>query len=970
MSNKKSLSLRLKLSLLFLVVGMTPFAIGTALSVNKSIEGLEAAGFEKLATSRDLKKAHVETFFDSRRFELDALVQSVGLVRQEAFQKLNAVRSARVRAVKGHFDGAALHLQSLARSKSVVESASQFKEAFHAAEISDNDDVQRLSVFYSEQFGGTYSERNSGATPDTGKLIGQMSPVALRHQAAFLADDEAVAGEANLRLRSSSLSAYSDVHESYHPGFRGVQEDFGYYDFFIVDDVTGHVVYSVFKEVDFATSLLEGPYANSGLGNAFRLAKDATDSHVYFEDFAPYLPSYEAPATFISCGIFDQGERIGVAIIQLPLDQITSVMSSREGMGKTGESYLVGSDHLMRSDSYLDPEFHSVAASFVNPSKGRVDTKAVEMGLAGSSGQEIIIDYNGNQVLSSWAPVNILGKRWVLCTEVDLTEALIPHAEGQDVDFYTSFKQRNGLYDVLLFDPSGSCFFTVEREADYQTNFLNGPYAQSHLGEAFREVLRSKKGTMADFAPYGPSNGDPAAFLLQPVLSGGEVAMVVATQLPLDAINETMTSRVGMGETGETILVGPDYKMRSDSYRDPVSHSVQASFASGASSSLRTQGAVAVFENDESGVGYDQDYLGNEVIVAYAPVKIDEGVTYCLIAKQDTVEAQAAVSEIKTSSTWTAVIGALVILVLAWFVSLRIATPIRSVMRGLAKSAKRLSEASSQVSEASGTAANGASNQAASLEETTASVTEIAGMAASNAANTGSASSKAQENQDLATQANRIMGDAGEAVRTGQATMHKLTEAIDGIRASSSETGKIVSTIDEIAFQTNLLALNAAVEAARAGEAGAGFAVVAEEVRSLAMRSAEAAKETGVMIAASTERAEKGVDVVRQAREALEGIAGGVGSVSELLGTISATSVEQSGLMESLLTSNKEAAVGIDQISNAMNSLDSVTQANAAAAEEASSTSVELEALAEVVAEYARDLSVAVEGAVTPVTSE
>jgi methyl-accepting chemotaxis protein len=171
------------------------------------------------------------------------------------------------------------------------------------------------------------------------------------------------------------------------------------------------------------------------------------------------------------------------------------------------------------------------------------------------------------------------------------------------------------------------------------------------------------------------------------------------------------------------------------------------------------------------------------------------------------------------------------------------------------------------------------------------------------------------------------------AAEGGNQAMARMTGAIGDIQSSAAETARIVRAIDEIAFQTNLLALNAAVEAARAGEAGKGFAVVAEEVRSLAMRSAEAARNTGQLIEQSVANAKRGVTIADEVDASLGSIAAAVGKVNALIGEIAASSRDQS--------------TGIEQISSAVGNIDRVTQQNAAAAEQSAAAAEELSAQAE-----------------------
>jgi methyl-accepting chemotaxis protein len=227
---------------------------------------------------------------------------------------------------------------------------------------------------------------------------------------------------------------------------------------------------------------------------------------------------------------------------------------------------------------------------------------------------------------------------------------------------------------------------------------------------------------------------------------------------------------------------------------------------------------------------------------------------------------------------------------------------------------KNLSTGSDMVSSASQMMASGANQQAASLEETSASLEEMASMTKANA--------------DNANEANNLMQSANQIVTEANSSMEEVTVSMEDITKASEETSKIIKTIDEIAFQTNLLALNAAVEAARAGEAGAGFAVVADEVRNLAMRAADAAKDTAAMIEDTVKKVSTGSVLVSKTNEAFKEVATSSEKVAHLVNEISSASAEQSG--------------GIDQVNTAVVEMDKVTQENAAGTEELSSQAEEL----------------------------
>ena len=159
-------------------------------------------------------------------------------------------------------------------------------------------------------------------------------------------------GSKDLLDQAADGSGYSESHKLYHPIIRNYLEKFGYYDIFLVDIVSGDIVYSVFKEVDYATSLRDGPYASTNLGRAFsEAAKSSWKDSVAFVDYQTYPPSYEAAASFIASPIFDGDKKIGVAIFQMPIGRINDILSERTGLGESGETYAVGSDHLFRNDS-------------------------------------------------------------------------------------------------------------------------------------------------------------------------------------------------------------------------------------------------------------------------------------------------------------------------------------------------------------------------------------------------------------------------------------------------------------------------------------------------------------------------------------------------------------------------------------------------------------------------------------------
>ncbi|MGB1292038.1 MAG: HAMP domain-containing protein, partial [Pseudoalteromonas sp.] len=381
----KNLDLSKKLMSAFLLVALIPLAIVIAFSLSNSSTALNKQTYAQLEAVSEIKKSAIERHFNDIKSQLLFLSNS-SLVHSAAIELTNAFKD---------------------KTTSTQLSSSQYT---------------LLTEYYENTFNKKYAQENKNVSQSF-DIHSQLTTQALYWQYYYLVQNPYPVGEkANLH-RASNDAQYNVVHEKHHDFLFKFAQRFDFYDIFIIDNQSAEVVYSVYKEVDFATSLATGPFAKSNLALAYEQAKNIAENEVTFVDYQQYLPSYDAPASFIATPIYEQGVHTSTLVFQISIDALNVIMTERAGLGKSGETYLVGPDFLMRSDSYLDPKNHSVINSFRFPETGAVKTAAVSQALQGNVGQEVITDYNGAKVLSSYQPINILGLKWALLAEIDQQEA-------------------------------------------------------------------------------------------------------------------------------------------------------------------------------------------------------------------------------------------------------------------------------------------------------------------------------------------------------------------------------------------------------------------------------------------------------------------------------------------------------------------------------------------------------------------
>jgi methyl-accepting chemotaxis protein len=673
-------------------------------------------------------------FFDQRSLAL-----------REAENRLTQVTSARLDSVELWLDGVESNLITQAASPATPDVLSAFAAAY--ADIADP--VRRLQELY---------------------ITSNPNPTGSKHLLDAARDG----------------SEYSALHGTYHGFYRDLLERYGYYDIFLINP-EGDIVYTVFKELDFATNLVSGEYADSGLAEAFRRGRELSQGDIAFVDYAPYAPSYGAPASFLSTPVFDStGGLVGVLAYQLPSDRLLSLISNPEGLGDTGEIFLVGSDGLSRAGSRLD-----TVDGVLEPLPGldlADGNGTVEGALIGVPGLA------GFDVLSLRSSINVFGQTWQAFTEVSMQEIMQPVRIM--VIKLAALIAGSSLLMILL--------------ALWISRTITVPIAKIKDG-----MVRVSEGDY-DLKMRATDRGD-------------EIGVIASTLMALC----------------ERLKIADRLEREARSEQEAQSRVVAA-----ISTSLN-----ALSRGD----------LGCEITEKfpedYESLRAD---------------FNATVAELSQA--------------------------IRTVIQD----AEVVLNSADDIKNASEDLSHRATSQAATLEETAAAVQNL--------------TKSVQAAAEGARQVEQTVADARANAEESGAVVQSAVTTMTEIEASSEQIGKIIGVIEDIAFQTNLLALNAGVEAARAGESGRGFAVVAGEVRALAQRSSDAAKEITHLISSSRNQVVEGVRLVGRTGDALTSIIDHVTNISSLVGEIA--------------RGNAEQAAGLGEINISVSSLDTVTQQNAAVADQ------------------------------------
>ncbi len=372
-------------------------------------------------------------------------------LNEAIYNELTTLRAAKTQQVQAYFSDIHDQVLAFAENRTIIEALNEFRTAYNLAQYESISAVQQqqLAEYYRREFIPRLKDR-MGGEPEVRHYLPDDSGAAWLQYHYLVANPNKVGRKDELIRAEGNDGYYAQVHERYHESLRSLIKKFGYYDLFLIDPESGNIIYSVFKETDFATSLLHGPYASSNFAHLIKeVMRTKERGRVRFQDYDIYIPSYGAPAAFVAVTVFDGRDIAGILALQVPSDELNDVMTSNRewelsGMGETGEVYLVGRNHLMRSDSrfliqdrerYLqmlreigmpDDEIQRIEKNDTTILFQPVRGETVDLALSGKTGTREVVDYRGVPVMSSYAPLRVHGMDWVILSEMDIAEVNRP----------------------------------------------------------------------------------------------------------------------------------------------------------------------------------------------------------------------------------------------------------------------------------------------------------------------------------------------------------------------------------------------------------------------------------------------------------------------------------------------------------------------------------------------------------------
>lgn len=854
-----------KLITSYLLIGLIPLLIFAAIAIEQADHGLKILASQQLESVRDSKKSSIERYFNTVEREVITLADTQ-VILQAMFYLPNQTKT----------------YETLASNLSANDKANLRSQLLSklGAEL-NADDQSKLKTLLAE-------------LDDTGLLM----------QQDYIAQNSNTASERWKLLKGQSKSAYHAIHASMQPVVHKFIKNSHFNDLYLIDNDSGRVLYSVSKQADFGVNLQQTAWQNSALQQAWQQGKQLNQDQTAFIDFSHYLPAGRQPVAFMSVPVMFEGKKLGILAVEFSYEGLNSIMTDRSGMGASGNTFIVGQDMRMRTDSVIDAN-HNVLNDFNQSQTTNAEHHAIQTALNGNSGVELGIGFENHPVLSAFAPIKIAHTNWALIAEMSQHEAfatsnslwqwslsllVLGFVLISGIAFWIArsiSKPIHSLVDTMKNVQENGRFNVRHPNAQGKDEIAQASQALNHLLESLDNAFKEIRQVM-----HAIREGNFKLRVTR-ALHGDleEVKQDVNGSAESVAITMHALSEVMQGIARGDFAVRLDNRVQGNLKTEVDKAMQQMDIAVHTIADAMEYAAKGVFSHRVTG-----DLQGD-----MAKLKTS--------VNQSLGEIENAIDEI-TQSAQAMSQGDLTRLINGNHEG-----ELNDLQQALNSSIRHLADMVQSIRQASLTVSHGANQISAGSNDLNQRTQQQTQSLIQTASSMEQMTASVQSNSQNAQRASQLAENAKQKTRSGVGIMQQTMHAMTDIETASKQISEIISLIDSVAFQTNLLALNAAVEAARAGEAGRGFAVVAGEVRNLAGRSADAANQIKQLINNTVQHIHNGTELVNQSNLALQDIDEAINTVNEIVAEISVSTAEQ--------------AQGISQVNHAIGEMDHTTQNNA-----------------------------------------
>lgn len=680
-------------------------------------------------------------------------------------------------------------------------------------------------------------------------------------------------------------SMWSGYRDKYEPMFKEFVTAHNYYDLMLLS-AAGDIVYSTADESDVGQNVVKGTLKDSGVGRLFPKAmKEAS-----LEDYSPYAPSNNQQALFLGAPIKSEGKVLGIVVIQQSPKDINAIVQEREGLESTFESYMVtgtkdnpklASDRIVKQGKIGDAK----------PGKNS------ELVLSGQKGFFYQIGPTGLFEITTYLPLNVSGVNWGLITTGALTEILVPKAAGESDDLLNNYAKSYDYFDIYLTDLNGYCFYSVKKEKELHANlFTDSQFKDTNLSKVLQAARDSRKVQMADYTHYAPAN-KPLAFLAAPIMEKDQAQALIAIRITNTVLQAYMDEKTGLGETGETFMVGlEDHRPRSDSRKGLKLLQ---------DNPLKTFLVDEASKSDAGVFTHSVDYVGDAIIGAAIQLglkkELGASFDWILVSKIDTKEALQAVTDARNRAIFTGIILMAAIAMMAWFIGGLFAKPIVSIAEVVRQVAAER-DLTLNVPVASGDEVGQMAAQFNEmLVELNKSFREVEQVSQTVASNAKDVANRAAGNRDRAEievkqsektrELLETMGSTAQQVAQGakaqqdsaQKSQHTIAELLQSMNTVSSAVIKQSKEAETVTDRVGAMGQTGAMVVSTSNEQGKMVMQVTASMNEITA----AVRNMGQAINNATSQGQESLKAANQGRVAVENTVAGMRAIAESSGQIS-----------------------------------------------------------------------------------